>query len=220
MDVFEKAYGLNIAEKTFSEMFSGYKGYACLALASVAGAVCVVMLLLKKRNIKNYIFVFGIAAVCAGIVLLTNFQSTNSFYGKNETADGAVSVTLSVRCDKIIGREGAYIPADGCIIPETEYYLNEGETVYDVLVRAVRENKIQMECDGAAGDNTLAYVKGINYIYEFDYGELSGWVYHVNGTAPSVGCGAYRLSDGDVIEWIYTLELGNDTGTGVQYEAS
>jgi hypothetical protein len=26
----------------------------------------------------------------------------------------------------------------------------------------------------------------------------------------SVGCSEYKLSDGDIIEWIYTLELGRD----------
>ena len=56
----------------------------------------------------------------------------------------------------------------------------------------------------------MKYMSGINYIYELAYGDLSGWVYLVNGERPSVGCDAYKLSDGDVIEWHYSLELGND----------
>jgi len=56
----------------------------------------------------------------------------------------------------------------------------------------------------------MVYISGINHIYEFDYGELSGWMYRVNGGTPSVGCGSYILSDGDKIEWLYTCELGED----------
>ena len=43
-----------------------------------------------------------------------------------------------------------------------------------------------------------------------DYGEMSGWMYRVNGEFPDVGCGAYQLRDGDVIEWLYTREIGRD----------
>ena len=56
----------------------------------------------------------------------------------------------------------------------------------------------------------MAYIAGINYLYEFDFGELSGWTYRVNGEVPSVGCDKYELKDGDKVEWIYTCELGKD----------
>ena len=48
------------------------------------------------------------------------------------------------------------------------------------------------------------YIEGINNIYEFDCGELSGWLYKVNNESPGVGCSLYKLKDGDVVEWIYT----------------
>ena len=41
---------------------------------------------------------------------------------------------------------------------------------------------------------------------------MSGWVYHVNGESPFVGCDNYEVKSGDVIEWMYTLDLGVDTG--------
>ena len=56
----------------------------------------------------------------------------------------------------------------------------------------------------------MVYIEGIAYLYEFDYGDLSGWIYHINGAVPSVGCGKYILSDGDRVEWLYTLDLGED----------
>ena len=39
--------------------------------------------------------------------------------------------------------------------------------------------------------------------------------YLVNGTAPGYGCSSYVLEDGDVIEWRYTCQLGNDVDSEV-----
>ncbi|MFR4318181.1 MAG: DUF4430 domain-containing protein [Eubacterium sp.] len=55
-----------------------------------------------------------------------------------------------------------------------------------------------------------AYVEGINNIYEFSCGKLSGWMYEVNGEYPNVGCSDYKVKDKDVIEWHYTCNLGED----------
>ena len=55
-----------------------------------------------------------------------------------------------------------------------------------------------------------AYIEGINNIYEFSCGELSGWMYCVNGEYPNVGCSDYKIKDGDNIEWYYTCDLGED----------
>ena len=49
-------------------------------------------------------------------------------------------------------------------------------------------------------------------MYEFDCGALSGWMYRVNGWYPNYGCSRYQLKDGDVVEWRYTCDLGNDVG--------
>ena len=56
------------------------------------------------------------------------------------------------------------------------------------------------------------YIEGINNLYEFDCGELSGWMYSVNGWYPNYGCSRYQVQDGDVIEWHYTCDLGEDLG--------
>jgi len=57
-----------------------------------------------------------------------------------------------------------------------------------------------------------AYIESINNLYEFDVGELSGWVYEVNGWFPNYGCSRYQLLDGDVVRWLYTCDLGKDVG--------
>lgn len=57
-----------------------------------------------------------------------------------------------------------------------------------------------------------AYIEGIRNLYEFDCGELSGWMYKVNERFPNYGCSRCQLSDGDVICWEYTCGLGVDVG--------
>ena len=52
------------------------------------------------------------------------------------------------------------------------------------------------------------YVQGIDQLFEFSYGDTSGWIYTVNGKSPSVACDQYILQDGDVVEFSYTLTLG------------
>jgi len=41
---------------------------------------------------------------------------------------------------------------------------------------------------------------------------LSGWMYTVNGEFPGRGCSQYELKPGDIIEWIFTCDLGRDIG--------
>ncbi len=55
-----------------------------------------------------------------------------------------------------------------------------------------------------------AYIEGIANLYEFDCGELSGWMYKVNGWFPNYGCSRYQLKAGDKVEWVYTCDLGVD----------
>ena len=70
---------------------------------------------------------------------------------------------------------------------------------------------IHMEFEDTPMYNS-AYIEGINNLYEFDCGELSGWMYKVNGWFPNYGCSRYQLKEGDVIEWVYTCDLGVDVG--------
>ena len=89
------------------------------------------------------------------------------------------------------------------ILEAEEFVLYEGDSVYDVLVRAAKDKKIRLDLRGS-------YVSGIEDYYELQYGSLSGWIYHVNGKEAKYGCAEYYPSDGDEILWLYTLELGRD----------
>ena len=60
------------------------------------------------------------------------------------------------------------------------------------------------------GNGSSVYVKGIADLYEFAYGNLSGWIYRVNEEVMAVGCGQAVVKPGDVIEFLYTENLGED----------
>ncbi|MCR4780882.1 MAG: DUF4430 domain-containing protein [Ruminiclostridium sp.] len=190
-----------------SESGSGYKPVAYIVIGAAALTGCVILFVLKKRRASNFIAVLIVAGAAAAFVFFTEFRSTEEYYsGTDDSSSGtAGTVTLSIRCDTIVGRyDSPYVPADGIILDTTEFGISEGETVYDILTRAARKYNIQLQA-GANG-----YISGIGYLYEFDCGDLSGWIYHVNGDTPFMMCSEYKLSDGDRVEWLYTCDLGND----------
>ena len=133
------------------------------------------------------------------------------------------SVTIAIRVDTLLKnwdllepslQSEKYVPNNGVILKTTTYeLLSDNDTVWDVLQRATKEHKIQMEYQGA-NENIYnsVYIEGINHLYEFSAGPLSGWMYKVNGVYPNYGCSQYTLKDGDVIEWHYTVDLGRDLG--------
>ncbi|MDR2355266.1 MAG: DUF4430 domain-containing protein [Clostridiales Family XIII bacterium] len=132
--------------------------------------------------------------------------------------DDARSATLTVRCDTILGNmnlldeeKWELVPGDGVIFKTATVTFYEGESVFNVLQREMKRAKIHMEFENTPIYNS-AYIEGINNLYEFDVGELSGWMYKVNGWYPNYGCSRYSLKEGDVIEWHYTCDLGRDLG--------
>lgn len=128
--------------------------------------------------------------------------------------------TFSISCetildnmDKCVENKKFLVPEDGIVFPATEVEFSEGESVFDVLQRVCRDNAIHMESNWTPVYNS-AYVEGINNLYEFDVGSLSGWMYSVNGWFPNYGCSRYALQNGDVVNWVYTCDLGYDVGGG------
>jgi len=103
------------------------------------------------------------------------------------------------------------VPEDGWIFPPTQVIAYEGESVFNILQREMRRNRIHMASRITPLFNS-AYVEAINNLFEFDAGSLSGWKYSVNGWFPNFGSSRYILQAGDVIEWHYTLDLGRDLG--------
>ena len=130
-----------------------------------------------------------------------------------------VTVTISISCETLSGDMSKleteairdYIPEDGWILKDVVYQGTTDNTVFDVLNTVCRNNNVHLEFSFSPVYESN-YIEGINYLYEFDGGPLSGWMYKVNDWFPNYGCSSYYLRDGDVIEWIYTCDLGKDVG--------
>ena len=192
--------------------FKSYKPVAIGVILILAAAAALILFLKKKLNKKNTVFLAISAAVLSLAVLLTSFKTAGNYYSPVSKPDSVGKASISIRCDTVLGKsDSSHIPKDGIILDTTELEITENQTVYDLLTDAAKAYNIQVENSGVNGQNSsMAYIRGINYIYEFDFGELSGWMYKVNGQTPSVGCGEYVLSPGDRVEWLYTCDLGKD----------
>ena len=201
-----------------TSFFSGYKGVATLVALGLGLLVCILLWALKKRSFKNYLAALVLVATVIALIWLTDIQSPDSYYSDAASAasDSVGTVTLSIRCDAlgdelIRSDKAAFLPADGVILADTAFAITEGETVFDLLDAAARAHRIQVDSRGVqVGTKGSVYVSGIAYLYEFDFGELSGWMYRVNGDTPSVGCGEYELHPGDRVEWVYSVNMGRD----------
>ncbi len=138
--------------------------------------------------------------------------------GNAVITDKELSCTLSVRCDTILKNIAwldkeklELVPKDGVIYAEQAVTFYEGESVFNLLVREMKRNKIHIEFENTPIYNS-AYIEGIGNLYELDCGELSGWMYKVNDWFPNYGCSRYRLKAGDKVEWVYSCDLGTDVG--------
>ena len=126
--------------------------------------------------------------------------------------------TFSIECSTILNNLSSLdpdklelVPSNGVILAPTKVTFYGGESVFDVLKRVCKENNIHLEFSWTPIYNS-AYIEGIHNLYEFDCGELSGWMYRVDGWYPNYGCSRYQLADGEVVEWRYTCDLGRDVG--------
>ena len=124
-----------------------------------------------------------------------------------EPEQGAPFVTITIQCravlehpDELNEEKKALVPEDGVMLALSKIALEEGDTVYDILLRAAGAAGLALDEKNALGS---VYIRGIGGLFEFDCGRGSGWMYKVNGVAPNYGCSKVTVSSGDEIEWYY-----------------
>lgn len=184
-----------------------------LIISAALGIIGIVVLITAavkrgKRNVAAGI----ILLVLSGAVWLLNIRTPEEYYA--ETPENGITVRVGAECTSVLERLGdidesvnplSVIPEDGIILPPDEISLPKGATAFDALIEAARSRRIRVDYTGSSYG---VYVRGIGFIYEFGFGSESGWTYRVNGSVPQMSAGAYELSDGDTVEFIYTCELG------------
>ena len=123
-----------------------------------------------------------------------------------------ITCTIQIRCERMLEnkdkiREAVwkYVPANGTVLADTIVHIEKGSSAYDLLSQVCKAKGIAVDADYTPMYKSY-YVRGIANLYEFDAGEMSGWIYKVNGKAPNKGASAYKLADGDKISWGYTCD--------------
>ena len=160
---------------------------------------------MKKKIIITVCALILLGAAIFAAIHLLDIKTPDEYYGdgEKEKENTLGSVTISIRCDRVIGMAD-HVPSDGIILDAAEFDIEEGDTVYSILIEAAKKYKLQIDQNTSG---TTTYVSGINNIGEMDFGDVSGWTYTVNGESATVGASEYVLKDGDVIEWKYALTL-------------
>lgn len=122
--------------------------------------------------------------------------------------------TLTIECTDILKnieylKEGheQYVPKSGYILEKTEFTFTEGETVYDLMMRAAETYSIKVTAEHTSYG---IYISGINNLDEFDVGKAqgwtSGWVYYVNGEFAKYSSSKYVIESGDSIVFSYSCK--------------
>ena len=174
---------------------------------------------------KNILLLAIVVVIVVVVVIFTDIQSVDEYYLSNidNITEDSETVFISIDCSLIFDnydqlqenlKSEEFVPSDGVILEQKEYVLRPGDSVFDVLDRVTKHNRIQMEYSGSIESKTI-YIKGLNHLYEFSCGPLSGWIYKVNGEIVSYSCSQYQLKDGDIIEWVYSCNVGNDVLSSV-----
>lgn len=188
-----------------------------IIISAVLGAAAVACgILFAFRRKKALIPAAALLAALAGGVWLLDIRTPEEYY--SESGGGPVRVTVLAECSTVLSHMDIIdpavnppevVPEDGVIIARCEVSLPEGATAFDALAAAARKQRVRVDYTGSAYGT---YVRGIGYVTEFGFGELSGWMYTVNGKFPDVSVSDRVLESGDVVEFRYTCDLGRDVG--------
>lgn len=126
-----------------------------------------------------------------------NKPHNNNNNGNNTTTTQKkeISVSLTISCKNAL-KYNVNVPANGYFLNTTTFKIKNGQSVFDVLSNACKENGIRLDYE----EN---YITGIGGLYEKDCNSQSGWMYRVNGKLPLKAATKYILKDGDNIEFYY-----------------
>jgi len=119
--------------------------------------------------------------------------------------DSAGAVTISVECGFASAGGVAGAPDDGVIVAKTVAPISDGDTMWDVLRRVCRESGVVVAKNGSGKS---VFVKSIGGVAPVS--GQSGWMFRINGEFVMASAGNIPMSDGDVVEWVYTMDGGDD----------
>ena len=99
-------------------------------------------------------------------------------------------------------------------VSQTKVTINNNTTVYDVFKKVLNDNGITWKESSKLG---TVYIESLTRngvtLGEFDNGNLSGWMYTLNGTHPDLGVAQQFLEKGDRIVFHYTDDYTKEEGS-------
>lgn len=179
-----------------------------ISVALLVPAAILLIVFFARRRKKKALPVISLALIIiAAATVLLDIKAPDEYY--LESSSGDITVSVYVNCSAALSdreKTSAVLPPDGILLAAENVNLAEGSTAFDALISASKASKLRIDYTGTSYGT---YINGIGGLYEFDLGSTSGWLYKVNGELPVRSSGAYRLSDGDVVEFVYTITLGD-----------
>lgn len=142
----------------------------------------------------------------------TNISGSGSDEAQQVREPVVVNCKVTIDCSSISGN-GALTAAGN---PQLEAYaanptilsvnINVSDTNDDGRVGV--DEAIKQACDAYGIQyefKSSSYLSGMNYLYEFNAGPNSGWMYKVNGRIPNKGCNSYYLNGSEDVLWYYVI---------------
>ena len=118
------------------------------------------------------------------------------------------TVTISISCKNALPYAeelGLSLPGDGMLLEAAQWEFTGTATVWDAFAAVCAANGIEYRSTGI----TSPYIREIAGLGEMDCGPTSGWVYYLNGNFSTQGVGGQQITDGDVIQFAYTVTPGD-----------
>ena len=155
----------------------------------------------NKRAVQTITVTYGVAKTTYDVTVLYKesqvkeiaayFTLLGDSYHKEATAD-----------------DGPHTLSKGNLqtwVSQTKVTINNNTTVYDVFKKVLNDNSITWKESSKLG---TVYIESLTRngvtLGEFDNGNLSGWMYTLNGTHPDLGVAQQFLENGDRIVFHYT----------------
>ena len=146
---------------------------------------------MSQKNLSRRTFVARLAGGFAACALALTVAACGGAPAADSAQEQQATIEVTVEIDATAG-EGEKTTS--------EVELPEGATAYDALVAAAD--------DVNASDSEYGmYVQGINGLAGGDFGDMSGWMFEVNGEMAEGAASELELADGDVVTWLYVTEF-------------
>ncbi len=192
-----------------------YKLITILCVTAFFALLIVSKAVTKRLNIRKAVALVLLAALCISFLSFLKFQSREEYYVVNTETTHAhsISVSLTIDCKEAQGiNTYTHYPQNGVVFADN-VFLDGGESVFDLLLKITKSQQINLDYNESFGS---VYIKGINYLNEFDGGANSGWMYTVNGQSAGDSINKYALSDGDIVKITFVSDYVDVTSGGAK----